>query len=173
MGLFEDDVAALECSMPALGTSSAFLSCIVMYLRHKGTLRFQDIVHLPPDWKQYATEQDAIGWDNFLIGMVGSSIHSIVRCHLVRTSQPMTAEDWIRLLIKKLLRITHRQWLYRNAVVHSLMHDGLTRIDQRHVFSQIIRQFRLGSEGLLPEDKGLLDVDMETLWSKNGLQKKY
>ena len=57
--------------------------------------------------------------------------------------------------------------------MHSLMNDGLTREDQQTVFSEIVNQIKAGSEGLLDEDKELLDTDIETLWSRDGLQKKY
>ncbi len=53
------------------------------------------------------------------------------------------------------------------------MNDGLTREDQQTVFSDIVNQIKAGSEGLLDEDKKLLDVDIESLWSRDGLQKKY
>ena len=57
--------------------------------------------------------------------------------------------------------------------MHSLMNDGLTREDQHIVFSDIIDQIKAGPEGLLEEDKELLDVDIESFWSRDGLQKKY
>ena len=85
----------------------------------------------------------------------------------------MTTRDWLCHLIRKLLHITHRQWQYRNAVVHSLMHDGLTREDQQEVFSSIVDQLTKGPSGVLEEDRPLFDVDLETLWSRDGLQKKY
>lgn len=172
-GLFEDDVSALESSMPDLGSSSTFLKSICSYLKHRGAQRFQDIPYLDTDWTSYAKEQDAIGWDNFLIGMVGGGMYRIVRLHLLHQPALFTADDWIKLLIKNLLRITSRQWQYRNAVRHSLMQDGLTREDQQHVFSQIISQLKTGAVGLLPEDKKMLDIDIETFWSQDGLQKKY
>ena len=105
--------------------------------------------------------------------MVGISILPIVHTQLSQQYHSRTSHDWLKLLIRELLHITHRQWLCRNAVVHSLMSDGLTREDQHIVFSASIDQIKAGPEGLLKEDQELLDTDIESLWSRDGLQKKY
>lgn len=154
-----------------MGTLPLLTSCLRQYIRGRGSLLLQDIPGLPHLWFQFAREQDQIGWDNFVSGMVGLSILPIVRLQLLASQSLHTAEDWIWTVIDGLLTITHRQWLYRNAVAHSSMQDGLTRDDQQHLFQQIVSQYRMGKAGLLEDDFHLLDVDLDTLWSQDGLQK--
>lgn len=78
-------------------------------------------------------------------------------------------DDWLCVFIQGLLRITHRQWLYRNTVVHSLMQDGLDRVDQQTVFLEIVKQLEMGTSGLHEDDVHLLNVDLDTLWARDAL----
>lgn len=168
-----DDCDLLIKTMQKIGISSTLSHCLLSYLRGRGDILMRDIPGLPEEWIPFAHEQDSIGWDNFLLGMIGSSLRQLVRLHLLSVVSLYTADDWLRILIQNLLRITHRQWLYRNAVVHSLMQDGLDRDDQQTVFLEIVKQFELGSSGLHGDDVELINVDFDTLWAKDGLQKKY
>ena len=69
--------------------------------------------------------------------------------------------------------MTHGQWLYRNAVIHERMEDGLTRTEQEALLLKMESQFDQGEEGLSQDDTYLLEFDFESLWSKTGRQTKY
>ena len=156
-----------------MGADSYFVACLTRFLTGKFSPALQRIGRLPRSWLSFAVEQDMIGWDNLMVGMVSVSIIPILHVHLRRSSSMFTAGDLLTTLISELLRITHRQWLYRNAVVHRPMDDGLTKEEQSQLFRDIVTQYNLGSAGLHDDDAYLLNVDLETLWQRDGIQKKY
>ena len=97
----------------------------------------------------------------------------MVRIHLIWARGIFSAEDWSKQLVDRIIKMTHGQWLYRNAVVHEQMSDGLTRIEQEDILARIEEQFDQGADKLREDDEYLLEVDFETLWSKSGRTKKY
>ncbi len=68
---------------------------------------------------------------------------------------------WAHGLMRRLLTMVHQQWLYRNAMVHMSLQDGLPR--DKH--EQILRRIKhcLGTDlgDLLEEDRVLFQVDFE------------
>ena len=44
--------------------------------------------------------------------------------------------------------MTHGQWLYRNAVIHERMEDGLTQTEQETLLLKMENQFEQGEDGL-------------------------
>ena len=87
-----------------------------------------EIPGLPEKWRQLAEDQDTIGWDNFMEEKVSKEFCNAVRLQMLTWESYLTAEDWTKKFISRLLQINHGQWLCRNAVVHERMSDGLTRI---------------------------------------------
>lgn len=68
-------------------------------------------------------QQDNIGWQWFLKGMVLVKIDDI--SSLINRFTGLAGVDkWATGLIIKLLELTHRQWLYRNVVVHGQEVEG-------------------------------------------------
>ena len=135
-----EDTADLQRELSKAGTSEEFVRIIATYIRGRGELQFSAIPDLPVEWQQLAGEQDAIGWDNFMEGKLSSEFQIIVRTQMLTMERYMTASDWVKKLISRLLQITHGQWLYRNAVVHERMSDGLTRVEQDDILMRIEEQ---------------------------------
>ena len=59
-------------------------------------------------------------------------------------------------LVSNLLSFVHKQWLARNAVVHARDEHGLKVREGRELEIAIDTQFRLGEDGLLPQDLHLI-----------------
>ena len=74
-----------------------------------------------------------------------------------------TAERWAKGLIQRLLGITHRQWLYRNAVVHFKGPDGYTQAEHDRILTKMKDYLWVDPQDLLPRDRGLLDEDFTSL----------
>ena len=74
-----------------------------------------------------------------------------------------TAEYWSRGLIRRLVQITHRQWIYRNSTVHHKVHGSLSQAQHDHLMDTIEDYLHIDPMTLLPEDRGLLDVDFDKL----------
>ena len=68
----------------------------------------------------------------------------------------------------KLLEATHGQWLCRNVVVHDII-GGLETVKRKQELqSEIERQVELGGEGLVEQDKYLLEINLEDLEQSSG-----
>ena len=61
-------------------------------------------------------------------------------CEVVETK--MTAEQWARGLIARLLEITHGQWLYRNVHVHDKVTRTLVTDKKEELRDAILDQLR-------------------------------
>ena len=75
----------------------------------------------------------------------------------------MSIDGWMIGLTIKLLKITHRQWLYCNVMVHGSTTGTLITNRKEEIQLEIESQQELGSEGLLEEDKFLAEVRPEEL----------
>jgi hypothetical protein len=69
---------------------------------------------LGPQFIQMAKEQDAIGWRQFMEGMICRSIRKKQYNFHYQEATKTNPTQWAQGLILKLLKATHRQWIYRN-----------------------------------------------------------
>ena len=72
---------------------------------------------------KFAASQDLIGWRRFMEGVILKELVGIQQTYVELGGGTLTAEDWTKGLILKLLETMHGQWLYRNVTVH----DATTR----------------------------------------------
>ena len=64
---------------------------------------------------------DKIGWRRFMEGMISGKVVAIQKEFVAAGGCNLSLENWTTCLVIKLLEVTHRQWLYRNVVVHDLV----------------------------------------------------
>ncbi len=124
------------------------------------------IDRLPRQFLRFASSQDIIGWDNFLLGMVSSHLRPIQYSHLLVSSSLMNIDDWMSQFIGRLLHLTHGQWIYRNI---SKYHDTLGSIrktERRELLLEIDRLIHVPPEEVPEESKFLLELDFTRL--RNG-----
>ena len=76
-----------------------------------------------------------------------------------------TSERWAKGLIQRLLGITHRQWLYRNAVVHFKGPDGYTHAEHEQILTKMKDFLWVDPQDLLPRDRGLLEENFNSMGS--------
>ncbi len=105
--------------MKEAGTEPDILDCIAEYAYgHRGRCMV-DICHgLGDHFQQMAQEQDAIGWRQFMEGMICTRMHSIQSLHHFTEGTQMNPECWAIGLILRLLEMAHGQWIYRNIQIH-------------------------------------------------------
>ena len=94
----------------------------------------------------------------FPIGMVLVEIATLQQQHLQVSGSRMIIDGWMTVMINKLLKITHGQWLYHNVMVHDSTPGTLITKRKEEIQLEIERQQELGSEGLLEEDNFLAEV---------------
>ena len=71
------------------------------------------------------------------------------------------ADYWARGQMPQLLKMIHQQWLYRNAMVHMSLQDGLPRDKHEQILTRIEWCLGIDPGDLLEEDRVLLQVDFE------------
>ena len=74
-----------------------------------------------------------------------------------------TAEYWAKGLIRRLIQITHRQWIYCNSTVHITVRGGLAQTQHDHLMNTIEDYLHVDPMTLLPEDRTLLPFDFDAL----------
>ena len=83
------------------------------------------------------------------------------RTHLAHADTRMTAKMWARGLITRLLQMTHKQWLLRNAKVHIKRTGDLTEKEHDKLLANIEKLMWTDLDDLLPGDKHLLEEDFD------------
>jgi len=106
-------------------------------------------------------------------GMVSRHLIELQRNYLGCIGSRRCAKKWIRGLVTQLLQATHSQWIYRNVVVHDNTTGTLITEHKLELLKEIDRQKELGAEGLLEEDKYLLEINHDELVRSNGEREEY
>ena len=100
------------------------------------------------------TDQDQIGWDNFLLGRWSKKWQTVQQRHITQTKSRRSSLQWTTCIINKFLRTVWDIWNFRNALVH-----GKGGVFQRATNSeldfQIREEFTIGFENFRDEDKKL------------------
>ena len=65
--------------------------------------------------------------------------------------------------------VTHGQWLYRNVQVH----DDDASLRKEEIIAEIEKQQEMGEEGLLPEDRYLLEINLDDMEITSGKKQEY
>lgn len=79
--------------------------------------------------------------------------------YFVHPSRYKNAEWWAKGLMRRLLGITHRQWLHRNANVHIKKRDGKTQVQHEEIMDKVRDLLYTDPMDLLEEDRHLLQED--------------
>jgi hypothetical protein len=84
---------------------------------------------------------------------------------MLRQYRPRGSIDvWGAKLIKSLISITHKQWLYRNSDVHHVI-DGLSSREQQKLTERISELMKVKKNTLLERHKHFMEVDFNKLGS--------
>jgi hypothetical protein len=83
--------------------------------------------------------------------------------HLSDTPSLISAIDWSKKFVNFLLRITHRQWSFRNSVVHFKI-EGRTPTQHEEIIREFQELLQIDPKTLLPKYRHLYkDEDFEAL----------
>jgi hypothetical protein len=112
-----------------------------------------------------ATDSDRLGWDSMLEGRISSRWLTVAALFLLKTRQKMLPHSWGTKLINKLHNIVHKQWIYRNLVLHYRGKDCLTIPDRHEIMNQVKAHSLTDPNSLLPRHSSLMDADFVSLGS--------
>jgi hypothetical protein len=122
--------------------------------------------------ERMAKVQDRLGWDCMMEGRIPKIFVEHQRTHLAHTETRMTAKRWARGFIQRLLQMTHKQWLLRNAKVHIKCKGDLTKEEHDKLLHKIETLMWTDPDDLLPEDHKLLDEDFDMLGKASALDQQ-
>ena len=106
---------------------------------------------------------DRLGWRCFLEGRLSTALLQEMHVHLSSTPARFGALDWAKGLANWLIRITHRQWTYRNSVVHYKV-EGRSAEEHKAVIAEMTRLMSVDPTTLLPKYRHLFEEeDFEAL----------
>jgi hypothetical protein len=128
---------------------------------------------LHPILREYATSQDVIGWDKFVMGMISNKLMAIQSTHFHTTGKSYRAMRYITGFITHLLQVVHTQWIYRCALVHDRNTGVLILAHKADLLKEIEHQLALGLEGLAEEDRFLLECNLDDISSTTGKLQGY
>jgi hypothetical protein len=132
------------------------------YLLRWGRTPMTALVSRESPYHSLVKYHDRLGWDNFVEGRICKIWLQAREEDIEEKNLRTTPDFWERGLMRWLLQLTHRQWLYRNMAVHYKV-EGLTRVQHESVMSRIEDMIYVDPIDLLLEHRSLLEVDFDEL----------
>ena len=173
--LYKVSVDALVSWMDSYETDPVLMCLIERYLRARGSSTMSDIAPegLDVKYEIFIKWHKRLGWQNFIEGRFLSFLVQLQREYLCDRETWRTAESWDRGLIEQLLRITHRQWLLRNAILHYCLPDGRTIVERERIVERVMDLMWTDPTLLLSEDRALLEEDFVKLGNADASDQEY
>lgn len=173
--LFHSSVTELVNWMESHDTDPFLAELIEHYLRDRGESTMFEVAgyHIPTRYNILIKYHDKLGWDNFIEGRILSLYAEHQREYLQHRETYMIAESWMTGLMEHLIKIPHRQWLYRNATVHFRRAGGRTNKEHAAITERISDLLWIDPDDLLDEDVALLSEDFERLGRASSTDQEY
>ena len=122
---------------------------------------------------QIAVAHDKLGWTNFVEGRISKKYVEVQTDHILSNTNSRrrrkSSAKWASGFVDGLIRITHRQWLYRNEYIHYTHQYGSeSPLERRRSLARITHLHEhTDPDDLLPKDHYLLDQNLDdvALWN--------
>ena len=144
-------------------TDPALRYWIPKYIRGRGRVQFSELGCMPAKMVAIASNQDIIGWRNFMEGRICTTIREVQQIHLQSSESLLNVDTWVHTFISKLLQMSHAQWILRNFMLHD-SHTGFLRLKDR--LDMIVKIDELSTTeacDIPKESRFLLDIDTNRL----------
>ncbi len=112
-----------------------------------------------------ARSTDLLGWDCFIEGRISREWIPAVSPILAVSCPRLSIGSWGKTFITKLLNVVHKQWIYRNTLIHYRGKDGFSIPEHYKIINRIEEYFTIYPDSILPRHRHLLDTDFEALGS--------
>jgi hypothetical protein len=167
-------IEILEHWLIKVDTDPELLSCIVEFAKEQISIAMTEICRDKAQrYRLMATDQDDIGWHQFIEGMVCHRARDIQETYSSVKGSNILSCQWAQGLVVKLLETTHGQWLYRCVHIHDKVAGTLIIASKEEIQRKIERQFELGTEDLLDVDQYLVEVNINDLERGSGEHQEY
>jgi len=99
---------------------------LIKYILLRGTRPMASLRPMSDSMHRAAiSQEDAIGWREFMEGKVCKEIAAIQEAHCAISSCRMNGTDWMKHFISHLLHLSHSQWICRNITLHDKLRGTL------------------------------------------------
>jgi hypothetical protein len=110
-----------------------------------------------------STMSDRLGWDSFLEGRILEHWLVVVSPLLSHRPLQLLPESWGWQFISKFHNVTHKQWMYRNSMIHFWSMDRLTIPEHHEILNRIESYSLADPDILLPRHWSSYAVDFAAL----------
>ena len=125
--MFQISVSELSSWVKETLGNTNVAATIEMYLLARDTVTMSSCVHgNNADLRTAVSVSNLLGWDSFIEGRIVTQWQTVAAPFLLRRSSVLLPSFGVRKLITKLHNIIHKQWIYRNSVIHFKGKDGWT-----------------------------------------------
>jgi hypothetical protein len=124
---------------------------VEQYLLSSGKALMTDCVHGNyTELAAVATASNCLGWDSMLEGWISTYWLILVAPFLLKTGQYLLPQAWGTQFITRLINIVHKQWIYRNLVIHYRGKDSLTIPEHHDIINRVESHSLTDPDLLLP-----------------------
>ncbi len=160
--LFHDGVRQLSTWMTNQNqTDSKLAFWIREYHLHRGQVQMTNLIMIWPmsaAMYEVAQSQDAIGWMEFLHGKISTKMGKMQQAHCLLTNTSLNGDDWMVKLTKKLIDISHSQWLYQNFTLHHYTKGYLRQRTKWEMQREVERLMHTSNLNISKESRYLLEI---------------
>jgi hypothetical protein len=164
--MFRTSVGELSTWLQYSLGKQTVLATVAQYLLSRGEEWMSDCLHGTNSlFHSVASARDPLGWDCMLEGRISIQWLQLVAPLLQRTRCRLLPQAWGSLFITKLYNIVHKQWTYRNLVIHYCGKDGLTIPEHHDIINRVKAHSLTDPDNLLPHHRFLMSTDLALLGS--------
>ena len=116
--LLRDQVEDLVQWMDSHDTAASVSFWVSKYILLRNARKLSSFLSLPDELKQFAAEQDAIGWREFTEGRISSELFRVQQNHIEKVQGQISPSRWNKDFITRVLHITQAQWIHRNSLLY-------------------------------------------------------
>ena len=161
--LLRDQVEDLVHWMDTHDTAAAVSFWVSKYILLRNARRLSSFPNLPVEMRQFAAEQDAIGWREFTEGRISKALFQVQQKHLERVRGQISPTRWNKEFITRVLHITQAQWIHRNSSLHQRERGHLAQQERDLQAKDIERYLETDPINIPQESKHLVEVDPDEL----------
>ncbi len=122
---------------------------------------------------EVAQSQDAIGWMELLHGKVSTKMCGMQQAHCLLTNINLNGDNWMVELTKKLIDISHLQWLYQNFTLYHLTKGYLRQRTEREIQWEVERLAHTSNLDVPHKSQYLLEIAARPSDLSNATQNAY
>ena len=171
--LLRDQVEDLVQWMDSHDTAASVSFWVSKYILLRNARKLSSFLSLPDELKQFAAEQDAIGWREFTEGRISSELFRVQQNHIEKVQGQISPSRWNKDFITRVLHITQAQWIHRNSSLHQEGSGYLAQQERDLQAKDIERYLETDPKNIPEESKHLVEVDPDELINATTERRSY